>query len=238
MPTLPEVLGATLRVAPEPVTAGGNEAALVPSDRRHPVLRQLMGSASSIGRLSIDRYQRVLDETGWDVLARFAGGALALAERSMNRGVVMVFASDLDNRWNRFPLEPTFAPFIVEAARYLTRAVRSASAFTLPDLPAALPAAPGVYQLAGDQGRPSRTVVVNVSTAESDPAAMSAEAFRSAVPRVGTRSAAASGEEARTQEAAQRWWQVGLLAMLGVLVIEGMLGRVKRTVASPDPKVG
>ncbi len=92
----------------------------MPADRRHPMLRRLTGSASALSRLPIERYRRVLDEQGWEVLARFAGGSVALAERRVGEGVLVLFTSDLDNRWNRFPLEPSFAPFVVETARYLT----------------------------------------------------------------------------------------------------------------------
>ncbi len=121
LPSLAEVLGAPLRLAPEPVTAAGDDAVIVAADGRHPVLRRLAGPAASLGRVSIEQYRRVLDESGWNVLARFAGGSLAIGERVVGRGTLMIFASDLDNRWNRFPVQPSFAPFLVEASRYLTR---------------------------------------------------------------------------------------------------------------------
>lgn len=238
VPSLTEVLGVAVRLAPDPVDATGQEAAIVPADRRHPVLRQLTGPASSLGRLPIERYRRVLDESGWEVLARFAGGALALAERPVGRGVLMVFASDLDNRWNRFPLEPSFAPFMVEAGRYLTGDAQMASTFTLPDVPPGVPATAGVHDVPGADGRPSRMVVVNVSPKESDPTALSPEAFAALVPRTGVLPPAPEGEAARTQEEAQRLWQLGLLAMLAVLVVEGVVGRRWRTARPLDLKVG
>jgi hypothetical protein len=100
VPTLGEALGLNVRLLPEPVTPGADDGAIIPSDRRHPVWRQLAGSRSALGRLPIERYRQVLDDAGWDVLARFAGGAVAFAERTVERGTVLLFASDLDNRWN------------------------------------------------------------------------------------------------------------------------------------------
>ncbi len=236
VPTLAEVLGLPLRLAPDPVQASGEEAALVPADRRHPMLRRLTGSASALSRLPIAQYRRVLDEQGWEVLARFAGGAVALAERRVGEGVLVLFTSDLDNRWNRFPLEPSFAPFVVETARYLTGGSRSRSAFTLPDVPEGVPATPGPHQMGS--GTAARLVIVNVNAAESDPTPTTIEAFMARIPRSPDRPASREGEEARVQENAQRLWQIGLLVMLGVLVVESVVGRGRRGVRPLDPKVG
>jgi hypothetical protein len=229
VPTLNETVGLAVRLAPEPIVASGDEAALVPSDRRHPMLRRLTG-ASALNRLPIERYRRVLDEAGWDVLARFAGGSMALAERRVGEGLLVLFTSDLDNRWNRFPLEPSFAPFVVETARYLAGGPQARASFMLPDVPDGVPATPGAHQLTTATG--TRTVVVNVNQAESDPAPMTAAAFLARIPRTTDTPAPRAGEDARVQEEAQRLWQVGLLVMLTLLVAESMLGRGRRA-ASP-----
>jgi hypothetical protein len=234
VPTLSEVLGTPLRLAPDPVEASGNEAALVPSDLRHPMLRRLTGTASALSRLPIERYRRVLDDEGWDVLARFAGGSVALAERRVGEGVLVLFTSDLDNRWNRFPLEPSFAPFVVETARYLAGGPQSRASFTLPDVPDGVPATPGPHTVTTATG--SRTVVVNVNQAESDPASMTAEAFLARVPRTTEAPAPRAGEDARVQEDAQKLWQVGLLVMLAVLAMESLLGRGRRAAGATVPR--
>jgi hypothetical protein len=236
VPTLHEVLGVPLRLAPDPVQASGDEAALVPADRRHPMLRRLTGTASALSRLPIERYRRVLDDQGWEVLARFAGGSIALAERRVGEGVLVLFTSDLDNRWNRFPLEPSFAPFVVETARYLTGGTQSRSAFIVPDVPDGVPAAPGTHTVATAAG--TRTVVVNVQSAESDPAPMTADAFLARVPRTNDAPASREGDEAQAQEATQRLWQIGLLVMLGVLAVESLVGRGRRAAGGLAPKVG
>ena len=238
LPSLSDVLGMAVRLAPEPVVATGDEATIVAADSRHPVLRRLAGPASSLGRVSIEQYRRVLDESGWSVLARFAGGALALGERQVGRGTLLVFASDLDNRWNRFPVQPSFAPFLVETARYLTRDGVSTSAFVLPSVPPGVPPVPGAHRIAAVGDQAARTVVVNVNPAESDPAVTTAEAFTASVSRVDDTRDAAAIEEARAQEAQQRLWQIGLLVMLAVLVVESLVGRVARAGRSAEPGVG
>ncbi len=238
LPSLAEVLGVPLRLAPEPVTAAGDDAVIVAADGRHPVLRRLAGPAASPGHVSVEQYRRVLDESDWNVLARFAGGALAIGERAIGRGTLMLFASDLDNRWNRFPVQPSFAPFLVETSRYLTRDTVTPSSFVLPTVPPGVPPTPGAHRLAAADGRPERTVVVNVDPAESDPAAVSPESFTASLTRVANPRGTPAVEEARAQEAQQRLWQIGLLVMLAVLVIESLVGRVTRPARAAEPRVG
>ena len=238
LPSLAEVLGVAVRLAPEPVVASGDDATIVAADSRHPVLRRLAGPASSLGRVSIEQHRRVLDDAGWSVLARLGGGALALGERQVGRGTLLLFASDLDNRWNRFPVQPSFAPFLVETARYLTRDGVSTSAFVLPSVPPGVPPVPGAHKIAAEGERAARTVVVNVYPAESDPAVTTAAAFTAAVSHVENTRGAPAIEEARAQEARQQLWQIGLLVMLGVLVIESLVGRVARSGRRVEPRVG
>lgn len=228
VPTLGEVVGLPIRLRPEPVEPSNDQSAIIPSDRRHPVWRQLAGSRSALGRIAIDRYRELLDDSGWQVLALFAGGAVALAERDVERGTLLLFASDLDNRWNRFPLEPAFAPFMAETAQYLTRDARTTTSFVLPDVPPAVPPMPGAHLRPPVSGRPAVMVVVNIDPAESDPTAITPQAFDTHVRTAAPAGAPRLDDEARTREEQQRWWQVGLLAMLALLVVESLVGRVAR----------
>lgn len=234
VPTLADTLGLPLRLAPEPVAPPADDAAIIVSDPRHPVWRQLVGARSALGRLLIEQYRRVLDESGWTVLARFAGGAVALAERRVGQGTVLLFASDLDNHWNRFPLEPGFAPFVLDTMRYLTREAQHATAFVLPAVPAGVPPVPGPHQLPAANAIPASTVVVNVDPGESDATTTTAEAFLSHVRSGEPVSAPAVDDRARTREEQQRWWQRGLALLLAVLVVEGLLGRTGWTRRVPE----
>jgi hypothetical protein len=55
------------------------------------------------------------------VLARFDDGGVALAERTLGRGRVMLWASTLDNYWNDLPLQPVFLPYVHQLAKYAAR---------------------------------------------------------------------------------------------------------------------
>jgi hypothetical protein len=67
---------------------------------------------------------------------------------------------------------------------------------------------------------------------------MTAEAFLSRVPRTGDPATPREAQEARAQEDTQRLWQIALLVMLGVLVVESVIGRGRRTGRAVAPKVG
>lgn len=230
VPTLADVLGVGVRLAPEPVAPSPDDDAIVVSDPRHPVWRQLAGARSALSRLPLDQFRRLLDESGWTVLARFAGGAVALAEREVGRGRLVVFTSDIDNRWNRFPLEPGFAPFVVDLARYLTSDRQTPSAFVLPDVPAGVPPSPGAHTVT--EGGVARTIVVNVDPGEGDPAVLTPDAFQAYLRPGDDAPPRPLDERARAREEQQRWWQYGLALMLGLLVAEGLLGRGRRPAES------
>jgi hypothetical protein len=143
----------------------------------------------------------------------------------VGQGRLVVFTSDLDNRWNRFPLQPSFVPFVVETLRYLTRGREVQTSWTLPDAPPGVPAAAGAHTVTGADGAPAPRVVVNVDTRESNPAATTAAAFASSVVRTGLAGRQRVEGEAREREDRQRLWQIGLGVMLAALAAESLLGR-------------
>ena len=128
----------------------------------------------------------------------------ALIECPAGDGRALVLASDLDNRWNDFPLHATFVPFLHEVVRYLAsarahavglsrrrraggrRSERRASSRST-DAGASRPAAP-------------RAIAVNVDPREADPARMSADEFQSAVTRLKDAGGVEARVEARQQE--------------------------------------
>jgi hypothetical protein len=169
--------------------------------------------------VSIARDRRVVDEGSQTVLARLSGGAIALAERAAGKGRLIVFASDLDNAWSRFPLSPSFVPFAIETVRYFASDRRARHSFVLPDVPAGVPPTPGVATLA------DKPVVVNLDVTESNPSATTADEFRNGIERLSTRSVDRATVEVRALEDRQRLWQAGLLLMLVALAGEGFVGR-------------
>jgi hypothetical protein len=228
--TLGDVLGIDLGVAPDIEDAPDGRSTLVVGDGRHPIFRPFSHPASALGDVTVQRYRRLGERDGRRVLARFSGGAIALAEERAGEGRLLVFSSDLDNQWNRFPLSPSFVPFVVEALGYLTAGAQATTAWALPSRPAGLEARAGVFTVVESPGAdaaqgPTRRVAVNVDVRESNPASVSPEAFAAAVPRVARAPASNAAATARAAEDEQRLWQLGLLVMLAALAGEGLIGR-------------
>jgi hypothetical protein len=149
--TLGDVIGADLGISPVPIRTPG--ATLVASDSRHPIFRPFLIPSGALGDVQIDQHRRLNDQAGRTVLARLSGGDVALAEQAIGQGRLLVFTSDLDNQWNRFPLNPSFVPFAVETARYLTRGKQQRWEWVLPEVPAGVPARPGAH--IADAGTPA-----------------------------------------------------------------------------------
>jgi len=188
-----------------------------PDDSRHPVFR-LFAGVGSLGNVSFARAAVVDVPDAADVLARYSDGTAALVEERTPAGRVLVFGSDLNNRWNDFPLQPAFVPFVHETLRYLAATRASRSDYLVGDLPGVAGATPGLTMTAAHR------VAVNVDPRESDPARMTVEAFRAGVTRLNA-GVQQAGVEAREQEDTQRLWQYGLLLMVVSLAAEGILGR-------------
>jgi hypothetical protein len=148
---------------------------------------------------------------------------------------VLLFASDLNNVWNDFPLQPAFVPFVHETLRYLAASRAPRTEYVVGELPGAAGSRPGVAQLGAAGGpapdapagsaRAVRRVAVNVDPRESDPARITPETFRAGITRLNAAAAQQARVQAREREESQRLWQYGLLLMIVSLAAEGMVGR-------------
>jgi hypothetical protein len=193
--TLADMLGTPLPIADEPVQSPG--ATMIASDNRHPIFRPFLNPSGALGDVQVERHRRLNDQAEVNVLARFSGGDAALTEQTVGQGRLIVFTSDLDNAWSRFPLNPAFVPFAVETARYLTRSRRSSSA----------------------------RAASSVDARESNPAAITVEEFAQAIERTPRAGLTESRNTARDIEDRQRWWQIGIVVMLLALSAEALIGR-------------
>ena len=117
--TISDSVGVPVSLAEAPVRTLG--ATLVASDGRHPIFRPFLNPSGALGDVQVEQYRRLNDQRDRTVLARFSGGDPALTEQAVGEGRLMIYTSDLDNQWSRFPLNPAFVPFAVETARYLSR---------------------------------------------------------------------------------------------------------------------
>lgn len=191
--TLPDVVGANLSVAVDPVKNPG--AMMIATDGRHPIFRPFLSPSGALGDVQVEQHRRLNDQAGRTVLARFTGGDAALTEQTVGKGRLVIFTSDLDNQWNRFPLNPAFVPFSVETARYLTKDRQP--------VPADAP----------------------TDVRESNPAATTVDEFTNAIERTNRSALQPGHNTARDIEERQRWWQVGLVLMLVALSGEALVGR-------------
>lgn len=202
------------------VEAGREPAALVVTDLRHPIFRAFGALVSSLGDVRVDRYW-MMPDSGWDVLVRSSSGWPALLERQQGRGRVLVFASDLDRRWNDLPRHPAFVPFALESVRHVSGRSRSPRDYVVAEAPPGAAPAPGVYTLPAD----GRRVAVNVDVRDGTLTPMSDDDFFSMLEPEAAHGAAIAGVPAAQVEARQGLWRYAILLMLGVLLVESFLGR-------------
>lgn len=195
---------------------------LSPLDVRHPLFRAFDGQSS----LALVRFRSVatLRAEGCQALATFTTGEPALVDCESGGGRVIIFASDLDHRWNDFPLHATFVPFLHETVRYLSGSHVSPS-YLVGAQPPGVPPAPGVAMTAVGEGAAPRMIAVNVDPAEIDPARMTVAEWSSTLARVADGPDAGRTLERRDREESQHLWQYALALMLTTLVAESVIGR-------------
>jgi hypothetical protein len=222
------MLGAGLEMAApaeEPVDSQNDWRALTPVDLRHPVFRTLGAAGGTLGLATFRRVASI-DAARCDLLARFTTGEAALVECGADGSRILVFASDLNLGWNDFPRHGTFVPFLHELMNYLAQGRRWANEYRIAEVPAGVAREPGIVTLPPLQpdGEP-RVVAVNVDPEESEPARVEGIAFLAPVARTGTAPAEGTPTLARQEPPGQRAWRYVLLLLLGVLVLESVVGR-------------
>jgi hypothetical protein len=189
-----------------------------PDDSRHPVFR-VFGGTGMLGAVRFSRAARLVPADGTTVIARYSDGTPALVEETASGGGrVLVFGSDLNYRWNDFPLQTAFVPFVHETLRYLGSPPLARAQHLVGD-PGVVTTAPGVIDLRG------RRVAVNTDPRESDPAAMTVDAFQAGITRLNAAAARQADSQARDQEDSQGWWWYALALTVVTLAAEGLLGR-------------
>ena len=104
----------------EPADRDGRGGVLGFVDYSHPVF-ELFGTPRS-GDLTTPRFfrYRPIDlQADAAVLARYDNGAVALAERRIGGGRVLVWTSTLDSFWNDVALKPIYLPLVHKTVEYL-----------------------------------------------------------------------------------------------------------------------
>jgi hypothetical protein len=211
----------TIRIVPARAQAA-DVRTLAPADIRHPVFRPFAGAAAPLALVRF-RTSAAVDGSQCQTLARFSSGDKALLECGAGDGRALVLASDLDNRWNDFPLHASFVPFLHEAVRYLSSAHAHAAEYAVGDAPAGVPRRPGVYPIRGTPNGVERRVAVNVDPREADASRLTADEFQAAVTHLQASAVPAARREAREQEDTQHLWQYALALMAITLAVEGVV---------------
>jgi hypothetical protein len=195
-----------------------NVGVLAATDLRHPVLRPFDAVAANFGQVAFERAWQIDPGSSWRVVARYTNGAAALAERAGSPGRVLLFTSDVDHRWNDFPLNPAFVPFAQEVARYLGAPAPAVSAYLVADVPPGVAPRPGLA-MAGN-----RLLAINVDPRESSVERVTPVDFQKLVMRSSGAGQPRAVRLAQQTEGQQNYWRYGLMLMLGVLVVEALVG--------------
>ncbi len=219
-----DVLGrdVALQIA-APGDARPEPRALAPADVRHPVFEAFGDRRSALNLVTFHQVSRVAAK-GCQPVARFTTGEAAMLDCAIGDGRAVIVASDLNNRWNDFPLHASYVPFLNETMRYLAGGRPRMSDYVIGDGPKSLPRTPGIATIA-DLSVPggSRRVAVNVDPRELEPARMTPQAFTSAVARLKDASAAEARNGERRQEERQHLWQYAIVLVIAVLAAEGIV---------------
>jgi hypothetical protein len=213
------VLSTILDWSPElKVQERAGSGVLAATDLRHPIFRPFDAVAANLGQVSFQRLWQIDTSSApdWRVVARYTDGAPALLEKTEGPGRILLFTSDIDRRWNNFPVNAAFVPFVQESARYLGARPPGASSILIADAVAGTQ--PGPTQVDG------RNVVVNVDTRESTIDRVSPVEFSRLVARTPADARVASERAGQQAESRQNYWQYGLLLMLGALIAESFVG--------------
>jgi hypothetical protein len=225
------VLSTLLEWRPALVPREARQAGVMAAtDLRHPVFRPFDAVAANFGQIVFDRTWRIEAGDEWRVVARYTTGTPALVERrgpapsaavndaSLRAGRVLLFTSDVDRRWNDFPLHPAFVPFTQEVARYLGARPAPVSAYLVADVPVGTPARPGLAELSG------RTVAINVDPRESSLDRVTPASFQQLVARSSADTLPRAQRLAQETEGQQNYWRYGLMLLLGTLIVEAFVG--------------
>jgi hypothetical protein len=220
----PSVVSVLVNGASEPraIDPGDHALALSATDLRHPVFQPFGGLVANLGHVRFNRVWRLKPE-GWDVAATFTDGTPALLERAEGHGRLVFFASDLDRRWNDFPLHPAFVPFAIETVRYAMGQNQHEREYSVSQVPSGVSPVPGVYRIPPA----NRAIVVNVDPRESTVERITREEFGKMLQRVDAAPASPAIIRAQQLEARQGYWRYGLILMLAALVGESFVGRAR-----------
>ena len=114
---------------------GAMPARLMALQTTHPALAAFNEvDGGDLAGVQVYRYRELTGVAAEATIARYDDGAVALAERRVGRGRVLVFTTTLDPHWNTLPMQPGYLPFVHETLKYLAGYVPTPEAFAVDDV--------------------------------------------------------------------------------------------------------
>lgn len=151
------------RLGPPVNRSDTDPARILGMNTLHPALATFAGNdAGGLSSAQVFRYRKLTGVEDTAVLARYDDESVALAEREVGRGRVLVLTTTLDPSWNTLALQPGYLPFVHEALKFLASHVATTEAFAVGDtvdLAAYARSLPGHTQTAAALARGSVTTM-------------------------------------------------------------------------------
>jgi hypothetical protein len=194
--------------------------ALAPADVRHPIFRTFGGDIASLSLVRFRNAARV-SASNCQTIARFTSGDAAVLDCAVGSGHAVIVASDLNNRWNDFPIRASFVPFLDQTVRYLSNNRTRGAEYLVDDVPSGVPPVPGVITVNGPTGQ--QRAIVNVNPRESDLDRMSASDFHAFVEHLKDSGATDTRAELGEHESGQHLWRYLMAAAVVALFAEGIV---------------
>ena len=102
------------------IAANGDFRSIAGINRRHPIIKAMgLSENGDFGAARFNGYWSVKPLKGSDVILRFDNGAVALLEKRVGRGRVLLFTSSIDPQWNNLARQGIYVPLVHETLRYL-----------------------------------------------------------------------------------------------------------------------
>jgi hypothetical protein len=119
----------------EAVSRSGTDVGrLVHMRTRHPALAAFAGTHSGdLSAAQVSRYRTLTGIEDNAVLASYDDENVAIAERIVGQGRVLVVTTTLDPSWNTLAMQPGYLPFVQEALKYLAAHVPATHAVAVGD---------------------------------------------------------------------------------------------------------
>jgi len=113
---------------------GADAARILGMKTLHPALAGFDSTeGGNLASAQIFRYRGLADVDEPSVLARYDDGNVAIAERRVGNGRVLVITTTLDPSWNTLAMQPGFLPLVHESLKYLASHVPAARAVHVGD---------------------------------------------------------------------------------------------------------